>query len=130
MKRLVLGLVMAGGLAFLTTPMANAGVLGECGKSYAFQVHGTEPSLSNDAALQYIVGIGQITFNAAGTSGTDGCTVGHLELIYNDGGSQFNAGPNHCDDAGSLLGSPDAVAFWQWRTEADDRSQLFLCKRR
>src|SRR5271169_2246481 len=93
MKRLVLGLVMAGGLAFLTTPMANAGVLGECGKSYAFQVHGAEPSSSNDAALQYIVGIGQITFNAGGTSGTDGCTVGHLELIYNDGGSQFNAGP-------------------------------------
>jgi len=105
MKRLVLGLVMAGGLAFLTTPMANAGVLGECGKSYAFQVHGTEPSSSNDAALQYIVGIGQITFGAGGSDGTDGCTVTHLELIYNDGGSQFNAGPNHCDDAGSLLGT-------------------------
>jgi hypothetical protein len=105
MKRLVLGLVMAGGLAFLTSPMANAGVLGECGKSYAFQVHGTEPSSSNDSALQYIVGIGQITFAAGGTDGADGCTVSHLELIYNDGGSQFNAAPNHCNDGGSLLGT-------------------------
>lgn len=104
MKRLVLGLVMAGGLAFLTTPMANAGVLGECGKSYAFQVHGTEPAMTSGSALQYIVGIGQIAFNAAGTSGPDGCTVSHLELIYNDGGFNFNAAPAGCNPGGSLLG--------------------------
>ena len=80
MKRLVLGLVMAGGLAFLAAPMANAAALGECGKTYAFQVHGTEPELSSDSALHYIVGIGEISFNAAGTSGATGCTVSHLEL--------------------------------------------------
>ena len=104
MKRLVLGLVMAGGLAFLTAPMANAAALGECGKSYAFQVHGTEPASSSGSALNYIVGIGQITFGAAGSSGPTGCTVSHLEMIYNDGGSTFNAAPAACDASGSLLG--------------------------
>ena len=106
MKRLVLGLVMAGGLAFLAAPMANAAALGECGKTYAFQVHGTEPELSSDSALHYIVGIGEISFNAAGTSGATGCTVSHLELIYNDNAVlTLNAAGAHCDDGGSALGT-------------------------
>lgn len=105
MKRIVLGLVMAGGLAFLAAPMANAAGLSTCGHSYAFQVHGTEPELSSDSPLHYIVGIGQISFNAAGTSGPTGCTVSHLELEYNDNAVlTLNAGPAACDLAGSLLG--------------------------
>ena len=147
MKRLVLGLVMAGGLAFLAAPMANAAALGECGKTYAFQVHGTEPELSSDSALHYIVGIGEISFNAAGTSGATGCTVSHLELIYNDNAVlTLNAAGAHCDDGGSALGTGvpcfdggshqnvqgtlTPSPFWQWRTAADDRSQLHLGKRR
>jgi len=105
MKRVVLGLLMAGGLAFLTAPLANAAALTECGKSYAFQVHGTEPELTNDQALNYIVGVGQISFNAAGTSGAEGCTVKNLELEYNDNAiNTLNAGPATCDAGDSFTG--------------------------
>jgi hypothetical protein len=69
-------------------------------------VHGTEPELSNDSALHYIVGIGQIAFGAAGTSGPTGCTVTHLELEYNDNAVlTLNAGPATCDTGNSLLGT-------------------------
>ena len=105
MKRTLLGLVMLSSLALMAAPKANAAALGECGKSYAFEVHGTEPSSSNDSVLNYIVGIGQVTFNAAGTSGPTGCTVASGELMYND--NDFNtlvAGPATCYPTHSLLG--------------------------
>jgi hypothetical protein len=103
MKRILLGLVMLGGLALASAP-ANAAI-GECGKSYAFQVHGTEPSTSNDAPLAYIVGIGVIKFNAAGSSGPTGCTVASGELIYNDNDFVgFTAAPAPCYLSNSLTG--------------------------
>ena len=106
MKRILLGLVMFSSLALMAAPKANAVALSECGKSYAFQVHGTEPALTSDSALHYIVGIGQISFNAAGTSGPTGCTVSHLEMIYNDNAVlTLNAGPAACDTGSSLLGT-------------------------
>ncbi len=106
MKRTLLGLVMLSSLALMAAPRANAANLTECGKSYAFQVHGTEPELTNDQALHYIVGIGQISFNAAGTSGPTGCTVSHLELEYNDNAVlTLNGGPATCDSGSSLLGT-------------------------
>ena len=80
MKRILLGLAMVSSLALMAA-QANAAALIECGKSYAFSLHGTEPELTNDQPLHYIVGIGQITFNAAGTSGPTGCTVSHLETL-------------------------------------------------
>jgi len=105
MKRIALGLAMLGSFALMAA-QANAAALGECVKSYAFQVHGTEPELSNDSALHYIVGIGQIAFGAAGTSGPTGCTVTHLELEYNDNAVlTLNAGPATCDTGNSLLGT-------------------------
>jgi hypothetical protein len=105
MKRTLLGLVMLSGLALMAAPKANAAALGECGKSYAMEMHGTQPSSTNDAALRYIVGIGQITFAAAGTNGPTGCTVSHLEVIYNDNDfGTFYAGPASCYFAQSLLG--------------------------
>jgi len=105
MKRILLGLAMVSSLALMAA-QANAAALGECGKSYALTVHGTEPSTTNDATLHYIVGIGQITFGAAGTNGPTGCTVTHLEVEYNDNAvNTFNAGPAACDDGNSLLGT-------------------------
>lgn len=105
MKRTLLGLVMLSSLALMAAPKANAAALGECGKSYAIELHGTEPSSSNDSALHYIVGVGAISFNAAGTSGPTGCTVSHLALTYNDNDfNTFIAGPNACYLAASVLG--------------------------
>jgi len=105
MKRTLLGLVMLSSLALMAAPKANATALGECGKSYAFEVHGTEPSSSNDSVLHYIVGIGQISFNAAGTSGPNGCTVAHVETMYNDNDfGTLVAGPATCYAASSVLG--------------------------
>jgi len=105
MKRTLLGLVMLSSLALMAAPKANATALGECGKSYAFELHGTEPSSSNDSVLHYIVGIGVISFNAAGTNGPTGCTVAHLETMYNDNDfNTFIAGPNTCYAASSVLG--------------------------
>jgi len=104
MKRILLGLAMLSSFALMAA-QANAAALGECGKSYAFQVHGTEPALTNDSVLHYIVGIGQISFAAAGTNGPTGCTVSHLELEYNDNAIvTLNAGPATCDSGNSLLG--------------------------
>jgi len=96
---------MLSSLALMAAPKANAAALGECGKSYAFELHGTEPSSSNDSVLHYIVGIGTITFGAAGTSGPTGCTVTHLETMYNDNDfNTFIAGPNACYLPSSVLG--------------------------
>jgi hypothetical protein len=103
MKRILLALVMAGGLALAVASMANAAAPAECGHSYAFQVHGTEPSATNDAALLYAVGVGQITFGTGATTGfgpsgtSPGCTVSSGEMIYNDNDILgFFAGPAVC----------------------------------
>ncbi|MGB8413632.1 MAG: hypothetical protein WCE23_12495 [Candidatus Binatus sp.] len=76
--------------------MANATAPAECGHSCAFQVHGAEPSTTNDAALLYVVGVGQITFAKAGTGATS-CAVTSGEMIYNDNDILgFFAGPAVC----------------------------------
>ena len=62
MKRILLGLVMLSSLALMAAPKASAAALGECGKNYAMEFHGAEPSTSNGAALKYISGIGEIQF--------------------------------------------------------------------
>jgi|HubBroStandDraft_1064217.scaffolds.fasta_scaffold10880_4 hypothetical protein len=92
MKRIVLGLIMAGGLALANAPKATAAVLGVCGKSYAMLITGAQPS-SNQAtgaspfpgALTSIVGVGEISFPAA--IGT-GCGAPTGELIFNNGDIQ------------------------------------------
>jgi len=105
MKRILLGLAMLGCVAFLATPAANALTIGECGHSYAFQLHGTEPATTSGAALNYIVGIGSISFGAVGTSGPTGCTVTSLEMIYSDNDfTTFSGGPAACLEAESALG--------------------------
>jgi hypothetical protein len=112
MKRAILGLVMISSFALAAAPMAHAAALGECGKSYAFQVRGDEPITSNNAELAYITGVGTITFgavNGTGNPNPTGCSVTNLELIYNDndvnGTTSFYAGPNHCYDANSVTSS-------------------------
>jgi hypothetical protein len=105
MKRTLLGLIMLSSLALMAAPKANALGIVECGKSYAFQVHGTEPSTINDAALLYVYGVGQISFAAVGSNGPTGCLVNHLEMIYNDDDIfGFYAGPTGCYVANSLGG--------------------------
>lgn len=106
MKRILLGLAMVSSLALMAA-QANAAALGECGKSYAITMHGTEPALTNDSVLHYIVAIGQITFGPAvgATAPNNGCAVTHLEIEYNDNAvNTFNAGPAVCDEGASLLG--------------------------
>jgi hypothetical protein len=103
-NRVILSFVMASGLALGAAPVAHATNLPECGHSYAFQVHGAEPSTINDAALHYIAGIGQITFGPLNSDGR--CAVTHLETIYNDNDVLgFSAGPSHCFDVLSVLGT-------------------------
>ena len=65
MKRFLLGFLMLSSLALMAAPKATAAPLGECGKHYAMEFHGAEPSTSNLAPLKYIAGVGQITFGAA-----------------------------------------------------------------
>jgi hypothetical protein len=109
MKRILLGLAMVSSLALMAA-QANAAALIECGKSYAFSLHGTEPELTNDQPLHYIVGIGAISFNAAGTSGPTGCTVSHLDTFYNDNTSPtagigtFTGAAADCYAGSSALG--------------------------
>ena len=112
MKRILFGLVMLSGLALATAPMASAvGIPNsgpECGSSYAFQVHGTEPNYNgatlppdpdtaNAGPLNYIVGVGQISFGTA----LSGCAITG-EMIYNDNGifSGFLGAPGACDLGG------------------------------
>ena len=105
MKRTLLGLAMLCSLALAAAPKANATALPECGHSYAIELHGTEPSSSNDAPLHYIVGVGQISFHAAGDNGPTGCTVTGGEMIYNDADYLgFSVGPAGCYLADSFLG--------------------------
>ncbi len=111
MKRILLGIAMAGGLALAAAPMANA-ALPECGYSYAFQVHGTEPNNNGDPTetinaggsgadvaaagpLNYIAGVGVISI---GTTAFNGCQPTGGEMIYDDDG--FATG---------LLGAPSGL---------------------
>lgn len=105
MRRIVLALLMLGdSLLPLTTAQASLNL--ECGHSYAFEMHGTEPSLTSDAALHYIVGVGQLTLGPQTPPGAgNGCTITHGELIYSDNDVlTHSAGPTTCYAAQSLLG--------------------------
>jgi len=114
MKRLLLGLVMVGGLALASASMANAAAPAECGHSYAILMNGAEPSTVSatgaatlPGAVTQAVGVGSITFGTA--SGTS-CTVTGGELIYNAGDIQTNpagvyASPASCFAPISALGS-------------------------
>lgn len=113
MKRLVLGLIMAGGLAMMSAAPAGA-VVAECGKTYAILVTGAQASTTNadgsagfPGALTHAVGVGSITFGPL--TGT-GCTVMSGEFIYNSGDVQsspmgYIAAPAHCYDSVSATGT-------------------------
>ena len=111
MKRQLLFLVVAGGLALMTAPIASAAPPGYCGHNYAMLMTGFEPNLTPalgsaagfPGALTAIVGIGVIRFSP-------GCTSISGELIYNDGDIQFTVsgigavgGPTACYSAEKLL---------------------------
>ncbi len=120
MKRQLLLLVVAGGLALMTAPNASAGTVkvpGYCGHNYAMLMTGYEPNLipasgsgalaapgGYNGALTAIVGVGVIQFSK------DCSTIGG-ELIYNDGDLQFLenggvgvvGGPAACYSAEKLL---------------------------
>jgi hypothetical protein len=117
MKRQLLFLVVAGGIALMTAPIASAFPTptppppGFCGHNYAMLMTGFEPNLTPalgasagfPGALTAIVGIGVIQFSP-------GCTSISGELIYNDGDLQFlqtgvgvSAGPIACYSAEKLL---------------------------
>src|SRR5277367_94673 len=94
MKRQLLFLLLAGGLALMAAPNANAGKPAKppryCGNNYAMLMTGYEPSITPAAgsaagfpgALTAIVGIGVIQFSKD-------CSTISGELIYNDGDLQF-----------------------------------------
>jgi len=109
MKRIVLGLLMLGGLALAAAPAsANFNLNQECGHSYAIEFHGTEPALTADLALRYIAGVGQITLGSQTGSlsnGNNNCTVTSGEVIYDDNDlGTFSAGPAACYIPNTLLG--------------------------
>jgi len=105
MKSKLLFIVLAGGLALMAAPHANAGnPPGFCGHNYAMLMTGDEGNTmpatgvaanGNPGALTAIVGIGVIQFSS-------GCSKVSGELIYNDGDLQFVtgvgvfAGPAQC----------------------------------
>jgi hypothetical protein len=99
MKRFLLGLVMASGLALLAAPMANAqsnaGL--ECGHNYGFLATGAEPVTATTAAatypLNYIAGVGVLKFGAV----EDGSCPITGEMIYIDNDYEtFQGGPSNC----------------------------------
>lgn len=107
MKRFVLGVLMLGSFALAAAPAhANFNLNLECGKSYAVEMHGTEPALTADQPLNYIAGVGVLTFGPQTPVGLgNGCTVTSGELIYNDSDIVgLSAGPATCYTASSLLG--------------------------
>ena len=117
MKRQLLVLILAGGLALMTTPIASAATPpGFCGHNYAMLMQGAEPNLipasgsgaingpgGFNGALTAIVGVGVIQFSV-------GCSNIKGELIYNDGDIQFlesgigvTGGPATCYSAEAAL---------------------------
>src|SRR5260370_3210866 len=106
MRRIVLALLVVGGFELAAAPAhANFNLNLECAHSYAIEMHGTEPSLTNDAVLHYIVGIGQLTLGPQTPAGLgNGCAITHGELIYSDNDVlTYFAGPSTCYAAQSLL---------------------------
>ena len=109
MKRQFLFLVLAGSLALMAVPNANAGAPvkppGYCGNNYAMLMTGAEGNTlpatgalanGNPGALTAIVGVGVLQFSSD-------CSTISGELIYNDGDVQFAetglgvfAGPAQC----------------------------------
>ena len=114
MKRLLLGLIVASGLALMAAPQANAAnalcgaswaVLGEGAAGDSIQATGAsdQPGWVTTAVL-----VGEITFDALGTNGANGCTVHSGEMILNMGDIQTSpagvyGGPTDCYDSDSLL---------------------------
>lgn len=109
MKRLLLGLVVAGGFALMAAAPAGA-TNPLCGHSYAILLQGAAPNSinqtgtgDNPGALTAAAGVGEITFGAA--SGNI-CASITGELIFNEGDIQAGAtyfGPADCYDSDSLL---------------------------
>ncbi len=109
MKRQLLFLVLAGGLALMAAPNANAAKSpGFCGHNYAMLMTGYEPNLNPatgsgivagpggfPGALTAIVGVGVIQFSS-------NCSSISGELIYNDGDLQF------LETGVGLIGGPTA----------------------
>jgi len=108
MKRILVSLIAASGLALLAAAPAGA-TNSLCGHSYAILLQGAAPNHVNQTgtggpgALTAAAGAGEITFGAA--SGTI-CASITGELIFNEGDIQSDGnyfGPTDCYDAGSLL---------------------------
>jgi hypothetical protein len=114
MKRILLSLIVMGGLMLMAAPQAGAVAPGLCGKSYSFIVNGADETTTTQTggtglpgAVTTAVGVGTITFGAA--SGT-GCAVTQGEMIYNAGDLQTNPaglyfGPAVCYSSASALGT-------------------------
>jgi hypothetical protein len=114
MKRQLLFLIVAGGIALMGASRASAfggpPSPGFCGNNYAMLLQGAEPNTNpataapgNPGALTAIVGVGVIQFSR-------NCKTISGELIYNDGDVQFAqsgvgvfAGPTVCYAGESLL---------------------------
>jgi len=109
MKRILVSLIAASGLALLAASPAGA-VNSLCGHSYAMLLQGAAPNDTNQTgvapnpgALTAAAGVGVITFGAA--SGTI-CASIQGEMIFNEGDIQNNGnffGPADCYDSDSLL---------------------------
>ena len=111
MKRFLLGLIMVGGFALATAPMANAGNAPGyiCGTAtanhhYAFLVTGTEPVTATTTAetdpLNYIAGVGVLEFGPY-SAATQQCAIIGGEMIYLDNDYEtFQGGPINCAAGG------------------------------
>src|SRR5208282_5132453 len=131
MKRILLGLVMVGGLALMAAPMANAmsetAIPALCGtaavttESYAILITAEDPSVITadgsstlPGAVSAGFGVGVIEFGqgstTGGAGGAPGCSITTGELIYNVGDIQTNPiglsfGPAYCMAPVAALGT-------------------------
>ena len=132
MKRILLGLVMVGGLALMAAPKANAASMTAipslCSTaattySYAVLISASDPSVVTadgtatlPGALTSGFGVGVIQFGigstTGGAGGAPGCSITTGELIYNVGDVQVNPagvdfGPAYCySPASGFAGAP------------------------
>lgn len=108
MKRFLLSLIVAGGLALMAAPNAGA-VVSQCGTlgsvagvHYAVSITGSEvfygPEPASGPVPTPIAGIGAITITENASTGV--CTVGG-ELLYND--NDTVQGPAACTPGGTAL---------------------------
>lgn len=115
MKRILLTLIVAGGLALMAAAPAGAVANPLCKNNYAVLLTGANPlgisqtgTGDDPGALTNAVGVGVIHFGAA--VGT-GCGPSTGEMIYNDGDTQSSGdpgvfvGPAHCYDNFGLFES-------------------------